>query len=350
MPTDLEICLPAGHCAILCPRSGLAKSSSVICLSGLIDRDYTGNLTVLLHNMSSEPYQVRRGDRIAQLLCLPTPLRIPVVEMDAGKKRLTARGEGGFGSTGEAMELDGDDAASLAGSEARRAAFWKSNSYNICVEGSIAAGKSTLLSYIQSRIAENEMSDIVHCVTEPVGRWTDFEGINYLKLLYEDKEKEALSFQLIALITQLEQRRDCSQNCKIFIAERCPQSGVSVFGATILSPGQETALRAVYRNVRDRSLALDEPFDWDMYIYLRTSPSVVYDRLKKRGRGEEKEISLDYLSALHTNYEKWISHLSTIPGVLVICLDGDEKEEALREKFDLIWKTTILAKLHKAAA
>ncbi len=97
--TGLALALPAGFEAQVRPRSGLAARHGVTVLNapGTIDADYRGELKVLLINHGREPFTIRRGDRIAQLVFAPV-LRARFElrrELDA-----TRRGEGGFGSTG----------------------------------------------------------------------------------------------------------------------------------------------------------------------------------------------------------------------------------------------------------
>ena len=81
------------------PRSGLAFRHGVTCLNtpGTIDSDYRGEVKVILANLGSEPFAVRRGERIAQLVPAPVA-RAALAEVDALDE--TARGRGGFGSTG----------------------------------------------------------------------------------------------------------------------------------------------------------------------------------------------------------------------------------------------------------
>ncbi len=99
VPTGISVALPAGVEAQVRPRSGLAARHGVTCLNspGTVDSDYRGEIRVVLVNLGSEPFPVRRGDRIAQLVFSPVlraSLRI-VDDLDA-----TTRGEGGFGHTG----------------------------------------------------------------------------------------------------------------------------------------------------------------------------------------------------------------------------------------------------------
>jgi dUTP pyrophosphatase len=98
-PTGLAIALPAGYEAQVRPRSGLALKHGVTCLNspGTVDADYRGELKVILINLGQEPFTIRRGERIAQMVIAPvTQARWRVVEALPE----TARGAGGFGSTG----------------------------------------------------------------------------------------------------------------------------------------------------------------------------------------------------------------------------------------------------------
>lgn len=99
VPTGLAIALPRGFEAQVRPRSGLALKHGVTVLNapGTIDEDYRGEIGVVLINHGHEPFRVERGARIAQLVVAPVvQARLELVaDLDA-----TARGAGGYGSTG----------------------------------------------------------------------------------------------------------------------------------------------------------------------------------------------------------------------------------------------------------
>jgi dUTP pyrophosphatase len=98
-PTGLTIALPAGYEAQIRPRSGLALKHGVTCLNtpGTIDADYRGEVKVILINLGQEPFTIKRGERVAQMVIAP----VTQCEWDAVETLPeTARGEGGFGSTG----------------------------------------------------------------------------------------------------------------------------------------------------------------------------------------------------------------------------------------------------------
>jgi dUTP pyrophosphatase len=100
VPTGVAVAIPLGYAGFVQPRSGLALQHGVTCLNtpGLIDSGYRGELKVLLVNTDpSEPFPVRRGERIAQLV-IQAVEHAAFVEVDALDD--TERGEGGFGHTG----------------------------------------------------------------------------------------------------------------------------------------------------------------------------------------------------------------------------------------------------------
>ena len=101
VPTGFAMALPRGTEAQIRPRSGLAYKHGVTCLNspGTIDSDYRGEVKVLLINHGAEPFTIRRGERIAQMVVakLAEVAFEAVDELDD-----TDRGAGGFGSTGTA--------------------------------------------------------------------------------------------------------------------------------------------------------------------------------------------------------------------------------------------------------
>src|SRR4051812_4632608 len=99
IPTGLAIKLPEGYEAQVRPRSGLARDHGVTLVNtpGTIDADYTGPLIVLVINHGDQPVRIKPGDRIAQLVVAPV-VQAELVEVD--ELPVTARGAGGFGSTG----------------------------------------------------------------------------------------------------------------------------------------------------------------------------------------------------------------------------------------------------------
>ena len=101
VPTGFSMALPSGFEAQVRPRSGLAAKHGVTVLNtpGTIDADYRGEVKVILINHGADPFRVTRGERIAQMV-IASVTQGAMVEV--GDLPETARGEGGFGSTGTA--------------------------------------------------------------------------------------------------------------------------------------------------------------------------------------------------------------------------------------------------------
>ena len=97
--TGFAIAIPAGFEVQLRPRSGLALKHGITCLNtpGTIDEDYRGEVKIILANLGAEPFAIRRGERIAQLV----PAAVTKAAFDeVASLEETERGRGGFGSTG----------------------------------------------------------------------------------------------------------------------------------------------------------------------------------------------------------------------------------------------------------
>jgi dUTP pyrophosphatase len=105
VPTGLTLELPPGTEAQVRPRSGLAWKYGVTVLNspGTVDSDYRGEVQVILINLGSEPFVIRRGDRIAQLVIAPVS---QVTLMPVTTLASSGRGAGGFGSTGSSAITD----------------------------------------------------------------------------------------------------------------------------------------------------------------------------------------------------------------------------------------------------
>jgi len=100
IPAGFAVAVPKGYEMQIRPRSGLALKHGVTLLNtpGTVDADYRGPVGIIMINLGSEPVEIRRGDRIAQMLLAPV-VRAQFVEVDA--LDVTERAAGGFGSTGK---------------------------------------------------------------------------------------------------------------------------------------------------------------------------------------------------------------------------------------------------------
>ena len=100
VPTGLAVAIPPGHAGLVLPRSGLASRHGLTLVNspGLIDEGYRGEIVVAVVNLDpDDPVEVRKGDRIAQLVVVPYA---EVEPAEVAELPPTGRGEAGFGSTG----------------------------------------------------------------------------------------------------------------------------------------------------------------------------------------------------------------------------------------------------------
>lgn len=94
--TGVAVAVPPGHVGLVCDRSSMAKRG-LKSAGGVIDAGYRGEVGVVVWNLSREAQSVKKGERIAQMLVIPIAVPAPIDSDDLGS---TARGAGGFGSTG----------------------------------------------------------------------------------------------------------------------------------------------------------------------------------------------------------------------------------------------------------
>lgn len=97
--TDLAIKVPEGTYGRIAPRSGLAFKYNIHVGAGVIDKDYCGNVGVILFNLGKEPFVIKKGDRIAQLICEKCAYPM-LVEINNLTSNTSMRGQNGFGSSG----------------------------------------------------------------------------------------------------------------------------------------------------------------------------------------------------------------------------------------------------------
>jgi dUTP pyrophosphatase len=95
--TDIQVAVPYDCYGRIAPRSGLAHKHFIDVGAGVVDRDYRGNVGVILFNFGTSVFQINKGDRIAQLIC--EKISYPRIE-ECKTLSETSRGERGFGSTG----------------------------------------------------------------------------------------------------------------------------------------------------------------------------------------------------------------------------------------------------------
>jgi len=178
----------------------------------------------------------------------------------------------------------------------------------VSIEGNIGSGKSTLLANLRQYYKDN--INIVF-LKEPVDEWEkikDANGLTILEKFYADQEKYSFSFQMMAYISRLKVLRDALKttpktNAKtILITERSLYTDKLVFAKMLYDDGKiEDVNYQIYLNWFD---AFSEEFPVHKVIYVKTDPENCHNRIIKRSRDGEENISLDYLkncSLYHDN-------------------------------------------------
>ncbi|CAG4983930.1 deoxynucleoside kinase [Colias croceus] len=190
--------------------------------------------------------------------------------------------------------------------------------FTVLVEGNIGSGKTTFLEHFR------HFEDIT-LLTEPVEEWRNVQGWNLLDLMYKDPAKWAMTFQAYVSLTMLEMHRRPTRTPvklmerSLFSAKYCFVEQMKRLGT--LHPAQFAVLDEWF-NFINREM----PVNADLIVYLKSSPSVVYERIKKRARSEEQCVPLDYIEQLHTLHEDWLinrTHAECPAPVLVLDADLD---------------------------
>lgn len=183
------------------------------------------------------------------------------------------------------------------------------------IEGNIGTGKSTFI---------NELEKVgVHIVQEPVDEWVRMkngDGKNLLEEFYGDQKRYAYTFQSIAFRTRVKN-----------LVERCSPNEVTLVERSVFTDKNVFA-KTCYENGKMNDIEWDDYckwFDWltdtfdvrpQGYIYLRCSPEISHDRIQKRNRSGETDITLAYLQCLHDKHDEW---LLKEPNILLLDVNGD---------------------------
>lgn len=170
------------------------------------------------------------------------------------------------------------------------------------IEGNIGSGKSTLLNFLKQK-------SIVEVHEEPLEKWQNVNGKNLFEQFYNEPKKYSYAFQSYVLLTLAQRNLNISKK-PVQVYERSLDSVKECFVKTLIQTKSFTdeSKKAVF----DEYFAFvkehfyEEP---DLIIYIRTTPSCTIDRIKDRGRSEERKISKNYLTLVHALHEKWIASL-----------------------------------------
>ena len=223
-----------------------------------------------------------------------------------------------------------------------------SNVTFISLEGSIGAGKSTIV----KAIADLGRDDVI-VLQEPVDRWTakniespvDNTRTSLLEAYYHDTKSVALAFQMYAMLTRVQQLSDIVEQISkknkpiLIVAERCSWSDYDIFGKPmhdkgLLSAADWFVYTAWFKAVTESRLA--PPLKPSGYVFLNCPPKGCLDRIVHRARPGEEQIDLPYMEALHGSHLQFFEQQKET-GVSVLELDGSaEGPDAVKEAVNRI--------------
>jgi len=197
----------------------------------------------------------------------------------------------------------------------------------VSIEGNIGSGKSTMLKYF-------EKFNDVDPIPEPVAQWCDVKGHNLLGKLYEDPKRWSFQFQSYVQLTRLQLLKKPT-DCSVKIIERSIQNNRFCFLENARKEGSlsdsELEVLIQWYNWLDTNVGIP----LDLIVYLRTTPQVAYERLKKRGRKEEAGVPMEFIEGLHQSYEDWLidKTVGPLPAPLLV-LDADQGIDKMVQTYD----------------
>ena len=207
----------------------------------------------------------------------------------------------------------------------------------ISIEGNIGAGKSTLYEQLRNMYSDNPR---IVFVDEPVDEWNtvvDESGATILQRYYENQAKYAFSFQIMALGTRLSlMKKAIATDCDIIIMERSVITDSNIFAKMLFDDGKINLIE--YKIYMKWFIEYTHNLPPINIVYLKTDPSVVYERVLKRGRAGET-IPLKYLVKCHEYHEKWLNSSET-PVVYKLQINGDEVYDSVNETI-AIWTDQV---------
>lgn len=197
--------------------------------------------------------------------------------------------------------------------------------FTVFIEGNIGSGKTTFLNHFQ------KYKDIC-LLTEPVDKWRDCAGVNLLDLMYKEPHRWSHPFQNYVTLTML-QSHTLQTDKTVKLMERSIFSSRYCFVENMYKNG--TIHEGMYKILKEWYEMIDKSIhiQADLIVYLRTSPEVVFERMKSRARSEESCVPLQYLKELHELHEDWLIHKKFLSHIPVLVLDANLGIEAINTEY-----------------
>jgi len=214
----------------------------------------------------------------------------------------------------------------------------------ISIEGNIGSGKSTILNYLKDLYKDS--IEIIF-LEEPVSEWSKIKDKNnetILEKFYNNQKKYSFAFQMMAYISRLSILKDTIAKYPnaIIITERCLNTDRYVFAKMLYDDEKlEDVEYQIYINWFDHFSYLQKI---QKTIYLKTDPHTCYNRINKRNRDGESNISVDYLKSCNDYHENMINTIS-INDILIINSNIDTEKDS---NINNIWINDIKEFIYKS--
>jgi deoxyadenosine/deoxycytidine kinase len=180
----------------------------------------------------------------------------------------------------------------------------------ISVEGGIGAGKTTIIEHLENMYMND---NTVKFLREPVSIWEsiqDSTGENILQKFYKDTKKFAFTFQVMAFVTRLSMIRKIikeNPDCKVIISERSLEADCHIFAKMLFDDGLIDEINyKIYLKFYEE---YKDDFKLDGIIYINADAEICNERIKKRARGGEESVPLDYLKNCQKYHDDWLDNL-----------------------------------------
>jgi len=204
------------------------------------------------------------------------------------------------------------------------------NKLKFNVNGNIGAGKSTYTKLMKQHIMSSDVCE------EPVQKWletVDSKNENILQKFYNEPKEYAFLLQNFACITRMMKSEEILTTTKAsnIFYDRFIDTDKNVFFKMLCDDGMISEIeQTMYNSWYDFYTKYVRPAFFDFTIYLRCEPEVAYNRIMKRNRVEEKDITLEYITKVHQYHEDWLMN-SNMNNVLVIDCNKDFENNAERQ-------------------
>ena len=192
----------------------------------------------------------------------------------------------------------------------------------ISIEGGIGAGKTTIIEHLE-KLYKNDAT--VQFIREPVSIWEsiqDDNGENILQKFYKDAAKFAFTFQVMAFVTRLSMiRKIVKENpqCKMIICERSLDADRNIFAKMLFDDGLIDDIHyKIYLKFYEE---YKDDFKLDGIVYINADAEVCNERIRKRARGGEEGVPLEYLKNCQKYHDEW---LDSLPEGMVLNIKTNE--------------------------